>query len=299
MERGDILLQAEGLTRQDGPVVRLRDLDLELYAGEVTGLLGVNGAGKSTALALLSGALRPTSGKVRVLDLDLHRQPRQAKRHLGLLPESPPLYPELTVDENLDFAARLRSLDRRQARLARRRVKKQLDLDAFGRRLAGRLSRGMAQRVGIAQALVHEPEVLILDEPTAGLDPAQAQELRKLIAGLGEERAVLMATHLLQDVELLCRQVIILREGRPVARERLGDGKAVRVHLRRPPAPERLQQLKGVARVAGQENGWFELTLEAPPETVVRELALRDWGLTDFIQHRHDTERLVSLMVEA
>ncbi len=299
MERGDILLQGEELGRRDGPVARLRGLDLELRAGEVTALLGVNGAGKSTALALLSGALRPTRGRVRVLGLDLHRQPRQARRHLGLLPERPPLYPELTVDENLDFAARLRGLDRRQARQARRRVKRQLDLTTFGRRLAGRLSRGMAQRVGIAQALVHEPEVVILDEPTAGLDPAQARELRQLIAGLGDGRAVLMATHLLQDVEQLCQQVIILREGRPVTRERLGEGKGARIHLQRPPAPGELQKLPGITRVTEQHDGWFELALEAPPETVARELALRDWGLTDFIQHRHDTERLVNLMVEA
>ncbi len=277
----------------------MRGLDLELRAGETTALLGVNGAGKSTTLALLCGALRPTRGQVRVLGMDLYRQPRQAKRHLGLLPERPPLYPELTVDENLDFAARLRGLDRRQAQQARRRVKQELDLTGFSRRLAGRLSRGMAQRVGIAQALIHQPEVVILDEPTASLDPVQAKSLRGLVAALGEKRAVLLATHLLADVEQLCHQVIVLRDGQVAARERLFDQPGARVHLLRPPPAEKLQAVPGVAEAHPQPNGWFQLILTAPPESALRELAQADWGLTDFIRGRHDLERLTNLMVDA
>ena len=235
IQERDILLQASNLGRRDGRNQRLEGLDLVLRRGQVLGLLGVNGAGKSTTLALLSGALRPTSGRVEILGIDLHRHPSQAKRHLGLLPERPPLYPNLTVDENLDFAARLRGMQGKAARSARERIKRQLDLGAFGARLCGRLSKGMAQRVGIAQALVHEPQVVILDEPTAGLDPAQARELRTFIGDIRSRCGVLLATHILRDVEALCEEVLILRDGRLAARERLHEQNRVRIHLLRPP----------------------------------------------------------------
>ena len=290
------LLQARGLERRDGRILRVCGLDLELHRGEVLGLLGVNGAGKSTTLALLSGALRPTRGRVEILGLDMHQQPLRAKRHLGLLPESPPLYPDLTVDENLDFAARLRGLGGSTAHEARKRVKRELDLGGFGRRLASRLSRGMAQRVGIAQAIIHDPEVLILDEPTAGLDPAQARELRQLIAGLRKGCAVLLATHILHDVEALCDRVAILREGRLVARHHL-DQTHVRVHLRHPPTPEELAALPGVRQARPADDGWFDLLLEGDNPDLARLLALREWGLEAFIPGRHDLEGLLGALV--
>ncbi|HHH13577.1 MAG TPA: ABC transporter ATP-binding protein [Thiolapillus brandeum] len=296
--KGDILLQAKGLERRDGPRVRLRGLDLELRRGEVMGLLGVNGAGKSTALALLGGALRPTRGEVRILNHDLHRDPLRARRLLGLLPERPPLYPGLTLDENLDFAARLRGLSRREARKARERVKRQLDLVPFGRRLAGRLSRGMAQRAGIAQALVHTPRVLILDEPTAGLDPAQARDLRALVDELREDRAVLLATHLLQDVEQLCRRVTLLREGRVVLQERLDELPRARVRLLHPPSTEALLRLPGVTGARATGEGWFELTLEDAPADLAERIAHQGWGLADYLGGGRDLERLVTAMVE-
>ena len=297
IQERDILLQASGLGRRDGRTQRLEGLDLVLRRGQVLGLLGVNGAGKSTTLALLSGALRPTSGRVEILGIDLHRHPRRAKRHLGLLPERPPLYPNLTVDENLDFAARLRGMKGRAARSARERIKRQLDLAAFGARLCGRLSKGMAQRVGIAQALVHEPQVVILDEPTAGLDPAQARELRTLIGDIRSRCGVLLATHILRDVEELCEEVLILRDGRLAAHERLHERNRICIHLLRPPEKETLERLPGVAGVRSQGGGWFELALDDAPAELAREIALHDWGLDAYVPRRHDIESLVGILV--
>ena len=297
IQEQDILLQASGLGRRDGRNMRLEGLDLVLRPGQVLGLLGVNGAGKSTTLALLSGALRPTSGRVEILGIDLHRHPRRAKRHLGLLPERPPLYPNLTVDENLDFAARLRGLKRKAARAAREQVKRQLDLAAFGRRLCGRLSKGMAQRVGIAQALIHQPQVLILDEPTAGLDPVQASELRALIGEIRSRCGILLATHILRDVEQLCEEVVILREGRLAAHEHLHEQNRARIHLLQPPASECLERLPGVAGVQELGSGWFDLLLDQAPGDLAREIALHDWGLAAYVPRRHDIEHLVNTLV--
>ena len=297
IQERDILLQASGLGRRDGRNQRLEGLDLVLRRGQVLGLLGVNGAGKSTTLALLSGALRPTSGRVEILGIDLHRHPRRAKRHLGLLPERPPLYPNLTVDENLDFAARLRGMKGKAARSARERIKRQLDLATFGTRLCGRLSKGMAQRVGIAQALVHEPQVVILDEPTAGLDPAQARELRTLIGDIRSRCGVLLATHILRDVEELCEEVLILRDGRLAAHERLHEQNRVRIHLLRPPGKESLERLPGVAGVRSQGGGWFELALDDAPAELARDIALHNWGLDAYVPRRHDIESLVGILV--
>jgi ABC-2 type transport system ATP-binding protein len=293
IENSDILLQARELGRREGPQIRVAKINLELTRGQALGLLGVNGAGKSTTLSLLSGVLRPTSGRVAVLGLDLQRQPRQAKRHLGLVPERPPLYPNLTVDENLDFAARLHGLARGAVAAARQRVKAQLGLEAFGRRLASRLSRGMAQRVAIGQALLHRPEVLILDEPTAGLDPEQAGSLRQLLAELRPHCALVLASHILLDVERLCDQVLVLRSGRVVAQETLGDDEGARIRLLRPPTAAALAALPGVKAVHPGEAGWFLLELEHPPAYLARQIALRDWGLAAFVPVTHDLEALL------
>ena len=282
----DILLEARDLGRRDGPRWRLQGLDLALRRGEVTALLGLNGAGKSTALALLAGTLRPTTGRVTVAGFDLARQGRRARRRLGLLPEQPPLHPDLTLDENLAFAARLRGLDRRAARAACRRVRQALDLTPFGRRLAGRLSQGLARRAGIAQALIHDPQVLILDEPTAGLDPAHAAELRELIAHQAAERAVLLATHLVKDVETLADHLLVLHQGRMALHEPLAaDRNRVRVSFERPPAAPELG------------DGQFLLDHQGDAAALLARLAARPWRLCGFVPHARDLEALLAGLV--
>jgi ABC-2 type transport system ATP-binding protein len=208
------LLEVRALERRDAGRVRVSGLSFAVTRGEVVGLLGLNGAGKSTTLSLAAGALAPTAGCVLIEGADLHRAPHALRARVGFLPEPPPLYPELTVDELLAFAARLRGLDPRAARSAVTRVRERCGLATVGRRLIGQLSKGYRQRVGLAQAIVHDPPLVLLDEPTAGLDPAQCRETRDLVADLGRDHAVLFSSHLLDEVERVCSRVEVLHQGR-------------------------------------------------------------------------------------
>ena len=291
------LLKASGLGRRDGNRDRVAALDLQLDRGEVVGLLGVNGAGKSTTLSLLTGALAPTTGSVQVLGMDLHRRPLLAKRHIGLLPESPPLYPDLTVDENLEFAGRLHGLNATLCRQARERVKRQCDLSGYGSRLVGRLSRGISQRTGIAQALLHAPDILVLDEPTVGLDPAQANTLRELIREISADCGVILASHILLDMEQLCQRVIILNEGRKVAESQIhsGHSRSARVHFTAlPQDTSSLNALPGVAATERLHDGWIRLHLDHAPAELAETLAHKGWGMTAFVPELLDLQDLFS-----
>lgn len=289
-----LLLSAKSLGRKDQGKIRLADFNLDLHKGEVIGLLGVNGAGKSTALALLSGALAPGTGSVEVHGENLHQHP-QARKYIGLLPETPPLYANLSVNENLDFAARLRGMSASQAAIARESIKKRLDLTALERRLCGRLSKGMAQRVAIAQALIHAPAVLILDEPTAGLDPAQAQTLRELIQELGSECAVILASHILADMEQLCQRVIVLNDGRQVAEQTLDDSNLVRIRLGTPPKDTaQLTELASVHMAQAQGSGWYQLELRGSEEKLVRQIMDAGWQLQALIPAQYNLQALLT-----
>ena len=190
----------------------VRDLDLRLAKGEVLGLLGVNGAGKSTTLRMIAGVLTPSTGIVRIDGEDLAEHPELARRRIGYLPEVPPLHAELTVGEFLLFCAGLHGLGR-TGRAAVDRAIERCDLGDVRRRLIGTLSKGFRQRVGLAQAILHEPELIVLDEPASGLDPVQAHRLRELVRGLGTRHAVVLSTHVLPDVLACCDRVAILHEG--------------------------------------------------------------------------------------
>ena len=289
-----LLLSANNLGRKDQGKVRLTGFNLDLHQGQTVGLLGINGAGKSTTLALLSGALAPGSGCVEVLGVNLHQHP-QARKHIGLLPETPPLYANLSVNENLDFAARLRGMASSQITGARESVKKRLGLHALGKRLCARLSKGMAQRVAIAQALIHSPKVLILDEPTAGLDPAQAQELRGLIRELANECGIILASHILDDMEQLCQRVIVLNNGRQVAEQTLGGSNIVRIQLGKPPEnPGQLTGITSVCKVEDQENGWYQLELNGSGEKLAEQIVAAGWQLQALIPSPHNLQSLLT-----
>jgi ABC-2 type transport system ATP-binding protein len=207
------LLQLHGVSRRLGGRVIVDDVTFSLDRGCVLGLLGVNGAGKSTTLRMIAGVLVPSAGKVLFDGRDLHEEPALARR-LGYLPETPPLYAELRVDEYLAFCARLRGMSGADARRAVDRAIERCGLGDMRRRLCGNLSKGYAQRAGIAQAIVHDPELIVLDEPASGLDPVQAASIRKLVGELGRDRAVILSTHLLHDVTACCARVAILHGGR-------------------------------------------------------------------------------------
>jgi ABC-2 type transport system ATP-binding protein len=191
----------------------VRSLSLGLARGEVLGLLGVNGAGKTTTLRMIAGVLAPTSGSVRLNGADLYEQPERARRSIGYLPETPPLHAELCALEYLDFCARLHGVARAAVRGAVDRVLDRCELGEGRRRPLGALSKGYRQRVGVAQAILHEPELIVLDEPASGLDPVQALKLRELVRGLGREHAVVLSTHVLPDVAACCDRVAILHQG--------------------------------------------------------------------------------------
>lgn len=204
-------LSARHLSRDFGARHAVRDISVELRRGEVLGLLGQNGAGKSTVMQMLAGTLAPSTGEIAIGGIGLAENPVAAKALLGYLPEHPPLYPEMRVDDYLLFAAKLRKAADPTAAAAR--AKERCGLAEEGRRLIGRLSKGYRQRVGIAQAIVHDPQVLILDEPGSGLDPLQLRDIRKLIRELGDECSVIFSSHTLAEAESLCDRLLVLKAG--------------------------------------------------------------------------------------
>ena len=209
----EITLFARNLTRRFGNREIIRDVSLELKRGEVLGLLGHNGAGKTTTMQMLTGCLSPNSGTIEICGIDLLRRSTKAKSHLGYLPETPPLYRELTVDDYLIFAARLRGMKPADVAAALAQAKQRCGLEGVSKKIIGTLSKGYQQRVGIAQAMIHQPDVIVLDEPTVGLDPAQIREVRTLIRELGDTHSVILSTHLLGEVQSICDRVEILHRG--------------------------------------------------------------------------------------
>ena len=209
------MIEVKDLSRQYGDFLAVGGVSFEVARGEVVGFLGPNGAGKTTTMRMLTGFLPPSSGTVRVAGHDLEQQPREARRSVGYLPETPPLYPEMRVERYVKYVAALKDVPR-----AERAEKVEKALVACGladvsRKVIGRLSKGFRQRVGLAQAIVHEPEVLVLDEPTAGLDPVQIAEIRQLISELATEkgRTVILSTHILPEVESICQRVLLISGG--------------------------------------------------------------------------------------
>lgn len=206
-------ISTQNLCRNYGSHAAVHNINLQLKRGEVLGLLGPNGAGKTTTLRMLTGNLAPSAGSIEICGIDLLNKPQEAKAHLGFLPEIPPLYQDMTVDEFLLFAARLHRISKPKIHTALGDVKQRCGLEDRGRHLIGTLSKGFQQRVGIAQAIIHNPDVIILDEPTVGLDPNQMREIRKLIRELGVSSSVILSTHILSEVESICDRVQIMHKG--------------------------------------------------------------------------------------
>jgi len=283
----ETLIEAENLYRYYGGRCAVRDLTLNLKRGEILGLLGPNGAGKSTSLRMLTGNLTPSAGRVRIQGADLHDQPLQAKAALGYLPEPPPLYPELRVDEYLSYCARLHRIPTTGLAAALDRAKRACGLAAVGRRLIRNLSRGYRQRVGIAQAIIHRPTVIVLDEPTVGLDPKQIHDIRTVIRDLGREQGVILSTHLLSEVQSVCTRVQILHQGRQVYAADLSEPQAVGpprlvLGLEHPPDVQALAALPGVEQVDPLDGGRFRLHLAPGPDlrsSVARSAV--QWGLLE------------------
>jgi ABC-2 type transport system ATP-binding protein len=221
------MIEAVSLTKAYGPRVALDDVSFTVGKGEIVGFLGPNGAGKTTTMRLLTGYLPATRGDARVAGFDVFESPMEVKRRVGYLPESPPLYPELTVGDYLTFIAELRGFGGRARHQRAGAVMERVGLVGWERRILGSLSKGYRQRVGLAQALLHDPPVLILDEPTSGLDPAQLVGIRDLVRSLAGTHTVILSTHILSEVEALCPRALIIAKGKLVAQGSLGELRAL------------------------------------------------------------------------
>jgi ABC-2 type transport system ATP-binding protein len=257
------VIEAHSLTKRYGDTIAIQDVSFEVEKGEVVGLLGPNGAGKTTAMKILTCFMPPTSGHAVICGHNIFDSPMEVKRSIGYLPEHPPVYPDLTVTAQLHFAAQLKEVPYRERARKVGLAMEKTGITHQAGRLVGNLSKGYQQRVGIAQALVHEPPVLILDEPTVGLDPSQIREIRSLIQDLGQAHTVILSTHILPEVSLTCEKIIIINQGRiaasgtveEISRTVLGDDLLfARIKGPRAKLETALSELPGVASVKWQET---------------------------------------------
>ena len=217
------MIEVANLSKRYGDLTAVQDVSFTAAPGEILGFLGPNGAGKTTTLRVITGFLPATSGTVRVSGFDVFEQSAEVRRRIGYLPENPPLYSDMTVVPYLRFAGKIHGLGRSEVGAAVDRVIDTCGLGNVANRLLGHLSKGYRQRVGLAQALIHEPEVLILDEPTNGLDPGQIRDMLAFIRSLGAKRTIVLSTHILSQVLSACHKVVIINEGRVVVEAPLGD----------------------------------------------------------------------------
>ena len=217
------MIEVEHLTKYYGEVRGIEDISFKIGKGEIVGFLGPNGSGKTTTMRILTCYMPATSGKVRVAGFDVEDQSMEARRRIGYLPEHPPLYNEMTVRSYLGFCGRLRGLKKKEVRDRIEEVTKTCSLGDVKDRIIGQLSKGFRQRVGLAQALIHKPEILVLDEPTIGLDPKQNADIRSLIKSLAGAQTIILSTHILPEVTLTCQRVIVIHQGKIVADSKLEE----------------------------------------------------------------------------
>ncbi|AKO64733.1 ABC transporter ATP-binding protein [Methylophilales bacterium MBRSG12] len=253
-------LQASGLTRLFGPNKAVNNVSFELSKGEVLGFLGPNGAGKSTTMRMLTGNLAPTEGQVEICGINIIEEPKLAKANIGYLPEMRPLYKEFRVNEFLRIAAKLHNIPAKKINSSIDIAMEKCGLTHMSNRLIENLSNGYQQRVGIAQAIIHNPEIVILDEPTVGLDPIQIREIRKLIKEIGKEHSVILSTHILPEVEIVCDRVQIIDKGNLVFHGSIDDlkhqrrGNKLLVGFKKTPTLKKLQSLFDIVKIEKQED---------------------------------------------
>jgi ABC-2 type transport system ATP-binding protein len=254
------MIEVERLTKYYGAVPAIEDVSFAVEKGEIVGFLGPNGAGKTTTMRILTCFFPPTSGGARVAGFDVFQDSLEVRRRVGYLPENVPLYLDQTVRSYLGFIADVRGLDRSQRKTSISKVIEECGLEDVSERLIGKLSKGYRQRVGIAQALIHRPEVLILDEPTIGLDPRQIKEIRQLIRGLAGDRTVVISTHILPEVSMICGRALIINKGQIVAADtpetltaRFQRGFRIQLQVEGENRQEILEALQGLPDVAHVE----------------------------------------------
>ena len=258
------MIKVDGLTKRYDRTVAVQGISFEVEKGQIVGFLGPNGAGKTTTMRILTCFMPPTDGTATVAGYDVLQSSMEVKKRIGYLPENPPVYPEMEVEEYLTFVGRLKGIPKATLPQRVREVSERCNVADVSKKLIAKLSKGYRQRVGLAQALIHNPEVLILDEPTSGLDPKQIHETRDLIRSLAGEHTIILSTHILPEVEQTCDHVVIISKGQVVAKDsvqnltsRLRGQEAVAVHVSGGDATsirQRLEQVPGVARVVARDS---------------------------------------------
>jgi ABC-2 type transport system ATP-binding protein len=291
------VIDVQGLTKRYGRTTAVEDLNFSVRKGEILGFLGPNGAGKTTTMRVLTCYLPPTVGKVTVAGFDVMEQPLEVKKRVGYLPETPPLYTDMRVGEMLAFAARIKGVPRRQVKQRVDAVAEKAAITDVQHKIVGHLSKGYRQRVGLAAALIHEPEVLVLDEPTAGLDPKQIIETRKLIQSLAGDHTIILSTHILPEASNTCNRIMIINRGKLVAEDtpenltaRLQGFETMKLLVEGPAEQiqETLLRVEGVHQVKPlpAQNGRVELAVETVPghdsrKELARAVVESGWGLLE------------------
>jgi len=295
------LLSVKHLSRFYGSLAAVNNISFHLNKGEVLGFLGPNGAGKSSTMQVITGNLAPSTGQINICGFDLLDSAKQAKANIGYLPEQPPLYRELTVDEYLSFCAQINRVEKSQQKSALTRAKERCGLTDVGKRLINNLSKGYQQRVGIAQAIIHAPAIVVLDEPTVGLDPIQIREIRTLIRELAEDHGVILSTHILPEVQMTCDRVQIINKGQLVYSDNISNLKqrmqsnSLIVGLKNAPSETELAALSHIEHVEIMSDNRFRLSHAAehhPAENIAELAAKNNWGLFELTPGRKTLEQI-------
>ncbi|MDR6569968.1 ABC transporter ATP-binding protein [Chitinophaga ginsengisegetis] len=285
------ILRTENLSHRYNSTWAIRDINIEVEQSGIVGLLGSNGAGKSTTMNIICGVLNQTEGSVYINGIDLRKYPETAKKEIGFLPQNPPLYTDLTIDEYLTYCAQLRLMDTGKIKPAVEEAKERCGITHFSSRLIKNLSGGYRQRVGIAQAIIHKPKLVVMDEPTNGLDPNQLIEARKLIREIAIDHSVLLSSHILSEINLLCKEIIMIEAGRMVFSDSMDafnnyvQSKIMLLRMENPPPKSDLLRIQGVTQVEfltnKQARVYFDGSHEDISERLITASVEQGWKLKE------------------
>ena len=297
------MIKIEKLVKKYGTRTAVDNISFCVDKGEIVGFLGPNGAGKTTTMRIIAGYLKPTDGSVSVAELDMSTHSLEARSHIGYMPEIVPLYTDMTTTQYLTYVAKLRGMTRKTIRSRIGEVVELCHLEEYVHTILGKLSKGFRQRVGIAQAVIHEPDVLILDEPTAGIDPIQVAQTRELIKTLGKERTILLSTHILPEISMICERVIIIHKGKIVAEDRIDNlsallkrGHTIRLQIDGPPeeVSARLREIN-MAEAVEYQAPYHRVDYsaeESPHGDITRLVVQNGWTLRSMETEEMDLESI-------
>ena len=301
------LVAVSGLSRHFGAHYAVDNISFSLHKNQVLGFLGPNGAGKSTTMQMLCGCLAPSNGTIKINGIDLLEHPLEAKRQLGFLPEQPPLYTEFSVDEYLELCAKLKGIHKKRIARDVDDAKQRCGLSSNGKRLIGNLSKGYQQRVGIAQAIIHKPQVIVLDEPTVGLDPLQIQEIRRLIKEISADCGVILSTHILPEVEIACNAVQIIRQGKLVFSDSIRNitqqkANSLILGLANPPPINALASIPNVTGVEQLDNTHYRVHFypdNSPVDSIVAKSVEQGWRLMKLNAETRSLEQIFVTLINS